>query len=124
MTASAWPRRVLRRRSLDTALDWLRFRLDTFPRRGPLRGMNLANYQPLPWVGLSEGDRTEGTLSRWREIESVLAELPDLSTALDIGANQGFFAINLAKRGVTTVALEVNPVAYRTALYASRKAGV
>lgn len=117
-------KRLLRRQLLDGLIDWFRFRLDTFPRRGPLRALSLVNYQPLPWVGLDDGDRTEGTLSRWLAIESVLGDLPGLRTAVDIGAHRGFFTISLAKRGLTTIAVERYPVGYRTALYASRKAGV
>jgi hypothetical protein len=117
-------RRLLQRRSIDGVIDWARFRLDTFPRSGPLRRLSLAGYQPLPWLGLDDGDRTEGTLSRWLAIRSVLAGLSGLETAVDIGANRGFFAIGLAELGLHTVAVERYPVAYRTALYASRKAGV
>jgi hypothetical protein len=115
---------LLRRQLVDDVLDWLRFHVDTFPRRGPLRAFSLVNYQPLPWAGLDDADRKQGTLSRWLAIESFLDDLSGLRTAVDIGANRGFFTISLATRGLTTVAVEKYPVAYRTALYAGRKAGV
>ncbi|MGE5691415.1 MAG: hypothetical protein ACM33B_12740 [Pseudomonadota bacterium] len=115
---------VLRRRRIDAALDRLRFALDTFPRSRLLSRLSHRNYQPLPWVGLTEGSRADGTWTRWRAIEGVLDSLPGLRTAVDIGANAGFFTINLARRGLASVAVENDPVAGRTSLYAMRRTGL
>jgi hypothetical protein len=113
------------RARLDAALDWLRFRIDTFPRRGPLVRLSWVGYQPLPWVGIEESRRTEGTMSRWRAISSVLDEdVPDSRTALDLGANAGFFTASLAHRGIATLAIEADDVALRTAVYSLRRSGL
>lgn len=112
-------RGLLRRRHVDEPLDRLRFRLDTFPRSGRLNTV----YQPLPWLGLRSAKRAEGTLSRWAAIARVLDECAPRS-ALDIGCNRGFFTLSLATRGIPTTGVESDPPAYRTALYAIRKAGV
>ena len=116
--------RTLRRRRLDRLLDRIRFHIDTFPRRGPLARRSSIGYQPLPWVGIDGGARAAGTWSRWRAIEAELEQHADIRTALDLGANNGFFTIKLAERGVAAVAVEGLDVAYRTALYAIRKARV
>ncbi|HEY2934965.1 MAG TPA: hypothetical protein VGJ25_00110 [Gaiellaceae bacterium] len=115
---------VLRRRAIDAALDRLRFALDTFPQTGPLARFSHSSYQPLPWLGLADSKRAGGSRSRWLAIEGVLDELDGLATAADLGANYGFFTIELARRGLATVAVESGPSAYRTALYALRRTGV
>jgi SAM-dependent methyltransferase len=116
-------RDVVRRERLDAALDRLRFRIDTFPRGGRLARFSHVGYQPLPWVGIPAGSRATGTVSRWAAIEREL-DGRELRTAMDLGANTGFFTIKLAERGLATVAVEGLPVAYRTALYAFERAGV
>jgi hypothetical protein len=123
-TIARGARRVVARGPADTVLDWLRFRLDTFPRSGPLAKLSPVGYQPLPWAGVDGGRRADGSRSRWRAISELLDELGDVRTAVDVGANVGFFAIHLAERGINTVAIESDPVAYRTALYALKRAGV
>lgn len=112
---------VLRRRALDAALDRVRFRLDTFPQTGPLARFSHSSYQPLPWLGLDDARRGDGSRSRWEAIAGVLDELDGLETAIDLGANYGFFTIELARRGLATLAVENGPSAYRTALYALRR---
>jgi hypothetical protein len=104
---------------VDEPLDWLRFRLDTFPRSGRRSTV----YQPLPSLGLHSAKRAEGTASRWAAIEGVLNDR-EVQSALDIGCNRGFFTVSLAKRGVPTIGVESDPPAYRSALYAIRKAGI
>ncbi len=54
--------RLLKRARIDNAIDNLRFRLDKYPATG---------YQPLPWIGLKEAKRLQGTLSRWDAIEAI-----------------------------------------------------
>lgn len=103
----------LRRRHIDQPVDWLRSKLDQYPR----------DYQPLPWENeSSSAGRATGTASRWRAMEQVVdKESP--RTALDIGANNGWFSFALARKGVATVALEREPRHYRTILHASSKIG-
>jgi hypothetical protein len=122
MSVGTLIKRVARRERLDRALDWMRFRVDTFPQSGPLSKLSYVSYQPLPWVGIDGGRRAEGSRTRWRAISDVLDRLPGLRTAMDIGANAGYFVVCLAERGFHTVAVESNPVAYRTALYAISRA--
>lgn len=112
-------RGLLTRRRVDEPLDWLRFRLDTFPRAGRLNSV----YQPLPWLGLHAAKRAEGTASRWAAMERVLDGC-DPQSALDVGCNRGFFTLSAAGRGIPTIGVESDPPAYRSALYAIRKAGV
>jgi hypothetical protein len=115
---------VLRRRRVDAALDGLRFRIDTFPRSGALMKLSHSSYQPLPWVGIDESKRAAGSHSRWEAIASVLDELPGARTGMDLGANSGFFTIRMAERGIPSIAVESEGIAYRTALYAIRRTGV
>jgi len=123
MNARLALRELVRRRRVDDPLDWLRFRLDTFPRRESLRRLSSTGYQPLPWVGLEGGKRAAGTESRWHAISSVLDEVHPIS-ALDLGCNFGYFTLALGERGIPTVGIEIDPTAYRTALYARRKSGL
>jgi hypothetical protein len=53
----------------------------------------------------------------------VVQEL-GVRTGVDVGANEGFFSIQLGSMGVTTVALEPAPPNYRTALLAVRLTGL
>jgi hypothetical protein len=115
-------RAMLRRRALDEAIDWVRFRFDTFPRSGPLARLSYVSYQPLPWVGIEEGKRAVGSRTRWDAIAGTLDDLGGVRTASDLGAAQGFFTLRMAERGIAAVAVENYPPAYRTALYAIHKA--
>lgn len=103
------------RQKVDGAIDLLRLRLDTIPT---------ALYQPvasLPrWAGVT---RAEGSESRWEAMQPVLGRT-GATTAVDIGANAGYFTIQLARAGVATVAVEGNPSACRTAIMAIRRSGV
>lgn len=99
------------RRPIDTALDRLRYRFDTFPKLA---------YQPLPQVGRPRAKRDGGAYSRWAQIESVVDELKP-ATCLDIGSQVGFFAFSLAERGVPTVAVEMEPKYYRTLLHVAKR---
>lgn len=113
-------RRIVRRRHIDDPFDRLRFRIDTFPRRGPLRRLAWVDYQPLPWLGLSDAERGEGTLSRWAEIRPWV-ERTGCGTALDLGCDRGFFAISMACSGLSVIGVEPDPPAQRTALFAMRR---
>jgi hypothetical protein len=107
------------RRRLNETLDWLRFRVDTFPRSGPLRRVSSAGYQPLPWVQ-APGRRADGTESRWAAIASLTGSL-EIRSAMDIGCNLGYFTIRLAEAGIPTVGIERKATNYRTALFAINK---
>jgi hypothetical protein len=86
--------------------------------------LSSVGYQPLPWVGIDRGRRGEGSWSRWSAIDAALDAYDDLRTAADLGANVGFFTVKLAQRGLATLAVENDDVAYRTALYSVRRADV
>lgn len=105
-------RRIARRERLDAALDRLRLRLDTFPD-----GL----YQPVPTLGVRMSQRA-GSESRWNEIRRLLGEL-EPATAVDIGANAGYFSLELARQGVAVVAIESDPANVRTLLLAVRHSG-
>lgn len=106
----SFPRRAM----LDTGLDRLRFRLDTFPQ---------LDYQPLPWLGLDRARRSAGTEARWAAMRPVLDEVGARS-AVDVGCNVGWFSVQLALHGVVTVGVECDPKYYRTALHAARRLGL
>jgi len=116
-------RALVRRRHIDRPIDWLRFRVDTFPRRGPLTRMAWVSYQPLPWIGLNEAERCEGTVSRWEAMRPWV-ERTGCETAIDLGCNRGFFTISLANAGLSVIGVEPDPPARRTALYAIHRTGL
>jgi hypothetical protein len=103
--------RVVSRNTLDERIDLARLRLDSFP---------YGRYQPIAVLPGRLAKRADGTLSRWQAIEPVIRR-EGVSTAVDIGANEGFFSIELGSLGVTTIALEAAPTAHRTALLAVRR---
>lgn len=121
-------RRLLRRGPLDDALDWARFRIDTFPRRiGLLRFLGLpemygTTYHALPWVGLKAGRRVDSTASRLEAMLPVVREL-EARSAIDIGANVGGFAFAFAGEGIRAIAVERVVRFVRIGLYARRKGG-
>ena len=102
-------RRVVSRRALDERIDLLRLRLDTFPH---------GRYQPIDGLP-GRVKRADGSVSRWEAMRPLVERL-DVSTAVDIGANEGYFSLQLGSLGVTTVALEAAPNNYRTALLAGQ----
>jgi hypothetical protein len=107
-------RLIIRREWIDDAWDWLRLKVDTF---------GAADYQPLSLdVAGGTAGRAAGTVSRWQAIEPLIDEL-QVRSAVDVGCNVGWFASNLAARGVPTVGVEGHPPLYRTAIYTARKAG-
>ena len=48
----------------------------------------------------------------------------DKGTAVDLGANSGYFSIALGRSGLDVLAIEPLPQAHRTIIYAVRKAGL
>jgi hypothetical protein len=98
--------------AVDDLLDRLRFRIDTLPN-----GL----YQPV--LGLPiKAARATGSESRWRAIRPVV-ERVDATSAVDIGACEGYFALELGALGIPAIAVESEPSNYRTALYAARRSG-
>jgi hypothetical protein len=122
-------RRLLTRRYLDDTIDRVRFSIDTFPRSVRwLRWLNLpsmhsAVYQDLPWVGVRSGARAESTRTRWDRMRPLIDE-HGVRSALDVGANTGWFAFSLAERGVPTIALERMARHVRIGLYVRQRAGL
>lgn len=106
----AFPMTCLKRATLDRYIDWVRWRLDRWPK----------DYQPIPWLGVHDATRSEGAFSRWSEIERVVSST-SCRTALDIGANAGFFAVAASINGMTTLAVEGEPRYIRSLLYAKRR---
>jgi hypothetical protein len=117
-TPHRWPwlksavRPVLTREGLDDALDRLRFRIDTFPQ-----GL----YQPVSSLP-KRAARGVGSESRWAAMLPVLHSQA-VEDAVDIGACEGFFALELAADGIPTIAIESDPRNVRTALLAVRRSG-
>jgi hypothetical protein len=107
-------RRLVDRRRLDGWIDLLRLKLDTFPN---------GRYQPIGALPGRVAKRADGSVSRWAAIDPVAREL-GVRTAVDVGANEGYFSLQLGTSGVTTVALEAAPTNQRTALLAVRRSGL
>jgi len=99
------------RRALDNAIDLLRLHLDALPA---------GVYQPVPGLPVRKVQRAHGSESRWLAMEPVIARL-DVKTAMDVGANAGYFPIKLAGRGVPAVALDSDPKNVRTTTTAVRR---
>ena len=110
---------------LDHALDWVRLQIDGFPARGAFGRPSPVRYQPIPVLGRGAAGRATGTATRWDAMARTLSSCRvDSGTAVDIGANSGFFSIALARRGIDVLAIEPLPPANRTIVYAARKAGL
>ncbi|MBN1528707.1 MAG: hypothetical protein JW895_06570 [Thermoleophilaceae bacterium] len=107
-------RRFVSRQRLDEWIDLARLKLDSFPR---------GRYQPIGALPGRVAKRADGSRSRWRAIEPLAREL-EVHTAVDIGAAEGYFSIQLGGLGVTTVALEAAPPNQRTTLLAVRRSGL
>ncbi|MFD9459547.1 hypothetical protein [Streptomyces sp. NPDC060027] len=99
------------RRRLDDAIDLIRLKLDALPD---------GIYQPVPGIRVRKAKRSVGTGSRWAAMEPVVERL-GVESALDVGANVGYFPIKLAMRGIPSVALESDPKCVRTATTAVRR---
>src|SRR3954452_11564961 len=99
---------------LRAGLAFLRFRADIALR---------LDYQPLPWLGLQQARRGQGTRSRWRVIEALVDEYA-ITSAADIGCQVGYFPIALARKGIPTVGIDTDARALRIARYASTRLGL
>lgn len=77
------------------------------------------NYQPLPWIGVYESRRSEGTTQRWKAIE------PHLETGhslLDIGGNVGYFVFKAAEKKLFSLSIDNDLPSYLIANYVKNKA--
>ena len=107
-------RRFVTRDRIDGMFDSVRFRVDTFPH-----GL----YQPVSSLPGRSVKRAAGSESRWDAMYPLIRQ-QRVASAVDVGAAEGYFAIRLSSVHVRTIAIEGDPPAYRTALYAVRKNGV
>jgi hypothetical protein len=106
-------RRILAREALDEVLDRLRFRIDTFPN-----GL----YQPVRSLPGGAASRRSGSESRWSAMLPVIRS-QEVGNAVDIGACEGYFAIELAEAAIPTIAIESAPGNCRTMLFAVKRSG-
>ena len=107
-------KRLVSREGIDSVLDHIRFRIDTFPH---------GIYQPVASLPRIRATRGGGSESRWEAIFPVVREQA-VETAVDIGACEGYFSIMLGEAGIPTIALEGDPGASRTAMLAVRRSGL
>jgi hypothetical protein len=122
-------RGFLTRRLLDDLFDWIRFRVDTFPRRVgwlrwlPLPDIQSATYQDIPWIGLSAGRRREATHTRWNRMLPLVTACR-VNSAVDVGGNIGWFAFAFARLGIPCVNVERYARNVRIGLYARKRAAI
>jgi hypothetical protein len=107
-------KRVVPWEGVDNVLDYVRFRIDTFPQ---------GIYQPVASLPTRAATRGTGSESRWEAMFPVLCE-QDVGSAVDLGACEGYFSIKLGRACIPTIALEGYPGTYRTAIYAVRRSGL
>jgi hypothetical protein len=106
-------KRFVSRAAIDRGIDLLRLRLDTFPR---------GRYQPVAALP-GRAKRGDGSVSRWAAMWPIIDGL-GVRTAVDLGAGEGYFSIELGSAGVSSVAVEAAPGNQRTALLAVRRTGL
>jgi hypothetical protein len=122
----SFARGLLRRQPVDDLFDWVRFRIDTFPRSLAwlqplgLPELHVSTYHDLPWVGVRGGRRAESTKTRWESI-APLVEAHGVRSVVDIGSSAGWFGFKLAERGVRTIAVERSSRGLRLGLYTRKK---
>jgi len=107
-------RRVMTRETMDRVLDRVRFQIDTFPH---------GIYQPVSSLPVRRATRGVGTESRWAAMLPVVRE-EGVESAVDIGASEGYFALELAAEGISSIAVEGEPRTYRTTIFAARRSGL
>src|SRR5947208_2497312 len=103
--------RAAMRRRVDAVIDDVRLRLDVFPH---------GIYQPVEGLGARAATRGEGSRTRLAAMRPVL-EAHGVRTAMDVGANAGFFPIEFARAGIRAVAVDFEPTLIRTMLTAVRR---
>jgi hypothetical protein len=102
------------RAAVDNAIDLIRVKLDALPD---------GVYQPVPGLPVRRAKRALGSESRWAAIKPVIERLA-VKSAMDVGANIGYFPIMLASNGVPAVAVESDRKCVRTMATALRRNGV
>ena len=107
-------KRFISREGVDGVLDYVRFRIDTFPQ---------GVYQPVASLPIGRATRGGGSESRWDAMLPIVRE-QGVESAVDIGACEGYFSIMLGEAGIPTIALEGAPGAARTAAFAVRRSGL
>ncbi len=65
-------------------------------------------YHPLPWLGIGRGSRTGGTLERWALMQPLIDKITP-GSAIDLGAQVGYFTFQLAERGWLVLGVESDP---------------
>jgi Methyltransferase domain len=106
--------RAAMRRRVDAVIDDVRLRLDNYPH---------GIYQPVERLGAGAATRGEGSRTRWTAMRPVL-EAHGVRTAMDVGANAGYFPIELAHVGIRAVGVDFEPTLIRTMLTAVRRNAV
>ena len=81
-------------------------------------------YQPLPWIGFRGGTRAEDTEKRWGAIKQELEAFEMAGTAMDLGAQLGYFSFKLAERGWLSLAVEADPGTYQASVLARDAIGL
>ena len=77
----------------------------------------LSTTTRCPGWARREVSASTGTETRWRQIETAASGL-EVGSAVDVGANVGWFSISLAQMDIPTLAIEREPKFFRTLLYA------
>jgi len=95
----------------EKILDNIQFYYDWFP------GLP---YQPLPWIGLEDAGRKNGTEQRLDIIRNEL-KINNVNTGLDVGCNVGYFCFNLAEDGISMLGVDMDDRFLRMARHVLRK---
>ena len=74
--------------------------------RGAVRSGLVGSYQPLPWVGIHDAKRAIASERRWELMDPHLPQ--SCFSALDIGCNNGYFALKLAERGALALGIDTS----------------
>ena len=102
------------RAAIDSGIDMVRLKLDSLPD---------GVYQPVPGLRVRRAKRAVGTESRWAAMRPVIERL-EVTSAIDVGANIGYFPIMLARQGIAAVGVESDPRNVRTMATAVRRNGL
>lgn len=107
----------------SSVLDWsARFRLRVLTTRYFFDPM-VADYQPLPWIGLHEAIRGEATLARWEIIDLHLSR--GVSSVKDLGCCVGYFCHMFASnRGGFAIGIDQNAEFLEVANFVRLDAGL
>lgn len=105
---------IIKRKHLQSVLDKLQLQFDLFPS---------LPYQPIPELNRSKAGRASGTYERWKYINEA-AKRESVSSALDIGCNTGYFCLELAKQGISSLGIEMDDRFYRLAKAAAMKSDI